>query len=112
LKIIPKQKTDVQFDGFKKLDTDWVIPYSAIINKEFSERYDKLIKDYEQLSSEIYWNNLIYSIEIRFKPVIGKTYYLYLEDDKYFLSLISPNEWKRNFIGEFKFDHNGKWNKI
>lgn len=112
MKIVSKHKSDIQFNGYEKLNLSWIIPYSSSINKEFSERYDKLMKEYEQLSSEIYWNNLIYDTEIKFKPVIGKSYYLYVDDNKYFISLIDPNEWKKEFIGEFKFDHNGKWNKI
>lgn len=112
VKIIPKQKSDVQFNGYEKFELSWSIPHATSVNKEFNERYNKLIKDYEELASEVYWNTLIYNIEIKFKPVIGKSYYLYVSEGEYFLSLISPNEWKRYFVGEFKFNHNGKWEKI
>ena len=39
-------------------------------------------------------------------------YFLYKDEEKYYLSMIAPWEWKKECIGEFKFDHNGKWNKI
>jgi len=111
MELTPKQKSDVQFDRYEKLNLSWSIPYATSVSKEFQERYDKIVKLYEELSEEVYWNNLIYNIEIRFKPVIGNIYYLYNED-KYFLSLIAPWEWKKECLGKFKFDHNGKWNRI
>jgi hypothetical protein len=112
MKLTIKKKTEIQFNG-EILNNNWYIPYESIVNKEFIERYENIKKMYEELKNEINWNNIIYSIKLKFKPVIGKSYYLYIdEDDKYFLSLISPKEWKRNFVGEFKFDHNGKWINI
>ena len=57
-------------------------------------------------------NKLIYDLDIRFKPVVGNIYYLYIENDKYFLSIISPSEWNKEFVSKFRFDYNGKWNKI
>lgn len=112
MELTPKKKSDVQFNGYEKLNLTWNIPYALSVNKEFQERYDNIVKNYEELSEEIYWNNIIYNMTINFKPVIGNKYYLYQESEKYFLSLIAPWEWKRNCLGEFKFDHNGKWNKM
>lgn len=112
MKLTSKQKSEVQFNGSEKFNLEWSIPYATSVSKEFQERYDNIIKLYEELNEEIYWNNIIYNISIRFKPVIGKIYYLYKENENYSLSLIAPWEWtKENFIAEFKFDHNGKWNK-
>ena len=44
-----------------------------------------------------------------FKPIIGKRYYLYQNEDGIkFMSLISPEEWKNNtklnYLGTFKQD--------
>lgn len=111
MELIPKQKSDVQFNG-EKLNLNWIEPYAKDVSNEFQERYEKIIKLYEELSEEVYWNNLIYSLDIKFKPVIGNIYYLYKENEKYFLSIITPWEWKREFIGEFKFEYSGKWIKI
>jgi len=112
LKLTPKQKSDVQFNGYEKFNLSWSIPYATSVNNEFQERYDNIVKQYEQLSEEIYWNNLIYNLGIKFKPIIGNIYFLYKDEEKYYLSMIAPWEWKRECVGEFKFDHNGKWNKL
>lgn len=46
------------------------------------------LKERAEVSSEIY------NAEIRFKPVIGKTYFLYeKKDKKKILSMIAPEEW-------------------
>ena len=82
------------------------------VNKEFENRYKELIESYNQLKKEVECNNIIYNIDIKFKPVIGKSYYLYFENDNYLMSLISPFEWRKKSLGTFKIDHNGKWNKI
>lgn len=110
MNLVPKQKSEVQFNG-EKTNLSWNIPYAENVNKEFQERYEKIVKLYKELSDEVYWNELIYNMDIKFKPVIGHEYYLYLDNDKYILSLIAPHEWKMNFIGAFKFEHTGKWNK-
>ena len=51
-----------------------------------------------------------------FKPVIGKTYYLFKrKDETNFMTLISPEEWGNNnfqYIGAFKQDSRQKWNHI
>jgi hypothetical protein len=112
MQLEPKKKSDVQFNGEKFDISSWSIPYTSTVNKEFQDRYDNIIKQYEELSEEIYWNNIIYALEIRYQPVIGNIYYLYKENEKYVLSMITPWEWKKEFIGKFKFDYNGKWNKI
>lgn len=35
----------------------------------------------------------IYEADMRFKPQVGQTYYLYLKGDRRILSLVSPQEW-------------------
>ena len=51
-----------------------------------------------------------------FVPVMGKKYYLYTNSKgKRFLSLISPEDWRKNdleFIGVFKQDSRQKWQKV
>ena len=45
-------------------------------------------------------------IKCNFKKVPGNYYYCYKNDDKVFLSLISPGEWKTDhiFLGKYLFD--------
>jgi hypothetical protein len=110
-KLIPKIKSDVQFNG-ERLDLDWLKPYVSQVGNEFTERYEKIKKLYDELMDEVYWNKLLYSLDTKFKPVIGHTYHLYKKDEKLFLSLICPTEWKMEFVSSFVFEHNGKWIKI
>ena len=82
-------------------------------NHYFSSRYDEIKKDYLKLMKEYEWNTLVYNAEFRFKPVMGKVYFLYQKDDgKLFLSLIEPNEWDKIFIGAFKLISDNRWEKI
>lgn len=45
----------------------------------------------------------IYLAEMRFEPVIGKTYFLYSRDGQNFMSLVAPNEWGRSRGKAFEF---------
>lgn len=108
----PKQKSEVQFNGRIENEINWTVPFVSNVQKEFDSRYEKIKKEYEDLIDEVYWNSIIYQAKINFKPVINHSYYLYKNEENYFLSLISPREWKREGLGEFKFTHTGKWIKI
>jgi hypothetical protein len=72
---------------------------------ELKDNYDKLLKKLE-------WNEIIFNSNFSFKPIIGKKYYLYKNDNQYFLSIIHPKEWKKEYIGTFKLNSNQSWDKI
>lgn len=83
------------------------------VNHQFQTRYDELIEEAKKLVDEYNWNELVYNSEYSFIPVIGKTYHLYIKDnDKVFLSLIEPHEWKQKYVASFKLDSTEKWIKI
>ena len=49
---------------------------------------------------------------VSFEPVIGENYYLYTDkSNQYFLSLINPESWNKECIGEFTLNSEGKWLK-
>ena len=52
---------------------------------------------------------------LMFVTIVGAgfgVYHLYEDKDKaLFLSLIAPNEWDRPYIGSFKLQTDGKWEK-
>lgn len=82
-------------------------------NKQFKTKYDELKQEFEKLVDEVNWNQIVYSSQYNFVPVVGDIYHLYLKkDDTTFLSLIGPNEWPMKYIGSFKLDSNQKWIKI
>ena len=83
------------------------------VNKQFEDRFEQLKKEYQNLIDEYKWNDLVYKSKFSFEPVIGKIYHLYYANDgKIFLSLISPNEWNKEHIGSFKYNHDNKWEKV
>ncbi len=115
--IIPKPKTNVEVT---KSEQDWLGTLASNASKEFLQRFEKIKHDYEELLEEISFNDIIYNSDIKFEPSINQIYYLYknIDNDKTFLSLLSPNDWRRldimgfEFLGEFKLMYNGKWIKI
>ena len=93
--------------------SSWKDEKVVTTNHYFSSRYDEIKKDYLKLMEEYEWNTLVYNAEFKFKPVMGKVYFLYQKDDgKLFLSLIEPNEWDKIFIGAFKLISDNRWEKI
>ena len=82
----------------------------STVNKEFENKFNELKIQYENLMQEYEWNELVYSAKFSFEPVIGEIYHLYIGDDGvHFLSLISPQEWNKEYIGTFKLNSNKKW---
>jgi len=83
------------------------------VNKEFSNRYEFLKKQYDDLIEEFKWNDMIYGSKFNFEPVVGETYHLYCrQNGKNFLSLIEPNQWNKEHIGTFTLNFDNKWIKI
>ena len=71
------------------------------------------MKHFDDLKYILWWNELVYMSNFNFEPVIGKIYHLYYsKNETIFLSLIGPNEWKKEHIGSFKYNHDNKWEKI
>ncbi|MFT4519964.1 MAG: hypothetical protein ACI9JM_002364 [Halioglobus sp.] len=46
-------------------------------------------------------SSLVLAAEFRFKPVLGKTYFLYSTESGWKLSLVAPQEWGQKPIGDF-----------
>ena len=82
-------------------------------NKQFKTKYEELKNEYRKLIDEVNWNELVYSSNYSFIPTIGETYHLYIrEDDTMFLSLISPEQWNKKYVGSFQLDSTQKWIKV
>jgi hypothetical protein len=91
----------------------WKQTQAGIANKQFKSRYDELKEEFQKLIDEVNWNELVYQSTYSFIPVMGETYHLYLrEDDSTFLSLITPNQWNKKYVGSFKLDSTQKWIKV
>jgi hypothetical protein len=80
------------------------------VNKEIESKFNELKAEYNKLLEEYRWNDLIYNAKFSFEPVIGEVYYMYLDkDDKEFLSLIAPNQWKQKYLATLKLNSDRKW---
>ena len=83
------------------------------VNKQIETKFNELKEEYQRLVEEYRWNELVYTTRFNFEPVIGDIYHLYVGDDgEVFLSLISPSEWSREYIGSFKLGSDQKWIKV
>jgi len=58
-------------------------------------------KQIHQITDELFTSMFILHSSFKFKPVIGKSYWLYKSQNAFRLSLISPDEWKGNAFGRF-----------
>ena len=45
-------------------------------NKIFVKKYNELKEEFKELVDEVNWNDLVYSSNYNFLPVIGETYYV------------------------------------
>lgn len=80
----------------------------------FQEKYNALIRQYEELVDEFNINKLVYESNINFKPLIGHVYYLYeREDGKRFISLLSQKETRwEGYVGAFRLKTQYTWERI
>jgi len=91
----------------------WKSNQAREVNKQFKSKYEELKAEFQKLVDEVNWNELVYSSNYSFIPIIGEEYHLYVgKNDNLFLSLISPNEWNQQHVGSFKLDSTQKWIKI
>ncbi len=50
-------------------------------------------KNIRQISSDLFTSLFVLNSQIRFKPTVKQTYWLYFKNDQYRLSLIAPEQW-------------------
>jgi hypothetical protein len=62
------------------------------------EQLRLLEKQYKELNDRELISNLIYSVDMKFKPVPGESYFLYFRksEENYFISLIEPDYWGKS----------------
>jgi len=93
---------------------EWKATVEPTFKHYFTEKYDTLVREYEQLLREYQINKLVYESSIGFKPIIGVTYYLYIKkNNTSFLSIVSPSEafWE-GYVGTFKLNPQCAWEEI
>lgn len=70
-------------------------------------------KHISQISSELFTSLFVLHSQFQFKPVVGKSYWLYQRAKQFQLSLISPDEWGGGgfglFVGECVLQQDVTW---
>ena len=103
--------TSISAPGFEPIKVDKSSSISA--NHYFESRLTELKEEYKKLIQEYNWTRLVYEATYNFQPIVGHVYHLYEKKDKtLWLSLISPDEWNQPYVGSFKLQTDGKWEKI
>lgn len=54
----------------------------------------------------------IYSAKFKFEPVVGELYFLYTGKEGDFLSIIPPEQWKKDFVGAFRLNSEYLWETV
>lgn len=82
------------------------------VNHQISTKFEELKEEYKKLVEDYKWNEIIYNCNFQFEPIVGNIYFLYKkEQDKYFLSMIEPDQWNQKYIGTFILNSELKWEK-
>jgi hypothetical protein len=93
--------------------TGWKNSNVSKVNHQIKTEYEELKQKYEKLMAQYEYNNLIYSAEFSFEPIVGEIYHLYEnKNGKIFLSIISPNECNFDFKGSFKLNEDKMWVRL
>ena len=70
-------------------------------------------KHIDQVSNELFTSLFVLQSRFHFKPVVGQAYWLYLRDNGFELSLVSPREWNGSrdaeTIGECELQPDMTW---
>ena len=64
-------------------------------NKHYTDKFEALKKQFEELAEDFKWNDIMFNAEFRLKPVIGNEYHLYTKGNttnKHYISLFAPHE--------------------
>lgn len=79
----------------------------------FNTEYNELVTRYNKLVNQMNLNQVIYNSSYNFEPIVGETYHLYRkQDNKTFLSIISPTEWNQEHIVSVMLCSNLKWERV
>ena len=80
------------------------------VQTKFNKKYQELVDEYNNLVDEVKLNQIVYSSDFSFEPVIGHTYHLYYRDNgKYFLYLIEPEMWNQEYVLSVELNSENKW---
>ena len=81
------------------------------LKHHFVSKFEEIKTEYSELMRAVQLNERIYSSKYNFQPIVGQTYYMYIQDGADVLSIISPSEWNYRFelVGTYQLQTNGIW---
>lgn len=68
---------------------------------QIREQVELLARQAQAIHDRVNISEQIYQAEMNFKPLMGKIYHLYRQDERYILSMIGPGEWGKEMPYEF-----------
>jgi len=82
--------------------------------QKLKAKLEELHAEYDKLIAQAQDNDLIYSAELRFVPLMNKHYHLWeREDGTAFVSIVGPDECKwTGYKGTFKQQTSGLWERV
>lgn len=100
--------------SLKPVDIDtWKATVSPTFKNYFTEEYNDIVRQYEQLIEKYHINKMIYESHIGFEPVIGHVYHLYQRSNgERFLSLVEPQQTFWNHIGSYRLTAQYSWEGV
>ena len=107
---IKQYPTTVGGQKFEVLQVDKSDALKA--DKYFNKRLTELKEEWDKLVGEYESTKLITKPHTPFN-LMGEIYHIYKgNNDNTFLSLINPNEWDREYLGSYRLNTNGTWEKV
>lgn len=81
------------------------------LKHHFVSKFEEIKNEYSKMMESINLNERIYSATFNFQPIVGQVYYMYIQNDKDVLSIISPAEWNYKFelVGAYQLQTDGIW---
>ena len=92
-------------DAFKKKGVDKV-------SKQFQTELADLQKKIKTFVKQASDTQKVYTAKFKFEPLVGETYFLYQGEKEDYLSLIPPENWKKEFIGAYRLNSEYKWEQV
>ncbi len=68
---------------------------------QIREQVELLARQAQAIHDRVEISEQIYKAEMNFKPLMGKTYHLYRQEERFILSMIGPKEWGKEMPYEF-----------
>ena len=92
-------------DAFKQQGVDKA---RKMLTAEWDELQQKL-RSFAQTAQQ---TQRVYAAHYKFEPIIGETYFLFTSEKGDFLSIIPPQQWKKDFVAAFRLRSDFKWEQV